>query len=86
MRLDDLKEYNEKKTDAEKEYFSTQAKRLDESIKKIERPEDPDNQKKLKEATYALRAELRMLLETLADYDKSWAIGSEILRALLIVI
>ena len=33
-----------------------------------------------------LRAELRMLLETLADYDKNWATGSEILRALLIVI
>ena len=86
VRLDDLKEYNEKKTDAEKEYFSTQAERLDESIKKVERPEDPDNQEKLKEATYTLRAELRMLLETLADYDKNWAIGSEILRALLIVI
>ena len=33
-----------------------------------------------------LEADLRMLLETLADYDKNWAVGSEMLRALLIVI
>ena len=86
VRLDDLKEYNEKKTDAEKEYFSTREERLHTSIEKAKRSISPDNQEKLQEATHTISAELRMLLETLADYDKNWAIGSEILRALLIAI
>ena len=86
-RLDDLKEYDEKRSDAEKDYFSNREKRLRKSIAAVNKLSSTDNKKKKVKRTIAvLRAELKMLLETLADYDKNWAIGSEILRALLIVV
>ena len=86
VRLDDLKEYNERKTDAEKEYFSTREVRLNETIEELRRLKNSGNKEEQEDAAHTLRAEVRMLLETLADYDKNWAIGSEILRALLIAI
>ena len=85
-RLDDLKEYDEKRSDAEKDYFSNRENRLRESITAVNKLSSTANEKKVKRTIAALRAELKMLLETLADYDKNWAIGSEILRALLIVV
>ncbi len=88
-RLDDLREYDEKRTDAEKEYFRERAERLRESIELAQKTKPNDEAKETKpndEAKGFLEADLRMLLETLADYDKNWAVGSEMLRALLIVI
>ena len=85
-RLDDLKEYDEKRSDAEKDYFEKREKRLRKSIEAVNKLSSKDKNKKVKKTVAALRAELKMLLETLADYDKNWAIGSEILRALLIVV
>ncbi len=87
-RLDDLKEYDEKRGEEEKEYFNKREKRLHKSIKTLKETSSSDTEKvkRRKKAKKALRADLGMLLETLADYDKNWAIGSEILRALLIVI
>ncbi len=82
-RLEDLKEYDEKTTDADKSYFRDRGNRLRESIEKLDGGKSgPDREG----AIHALRADLSMLLETIADYDKNWAIGSEILSALLIVI
>ena len=87
VRLDDLKEYQEQKFDTEeKKYFDDHINRVHKSIKEVEDSEAADGNDKQESTTESLRAELRMLLETLADYDKNWAIGSEILRTLLIVI
>ena len=82
-RLEDLREYDEKKTDADKSYFRDRGKRLRKSIDRLRvRKSGPKREK----ARHALRADLSMLLETIAEYDKNWATGSEFLRALLIVI
>ncbi|MDE0317861.1 MAG: hypothetical protein OXM61_23525, partial [Candidatus Poribacteria bacterium] len=76
--LDDLKEYNERRSDIEeKRYFEDQAERINQAIDEVEKSEETKDN---------LRAELRMLLEIVAYYDKNWAIGSEILRELLIAI
>lgn len=85
-RLEDLKEYNENKTPEEKEYFDKKIKRASKSIKRVQKFQSANDKDKLKKAVKNLRAELRMLLETLADFDKNWAVGSEILRELLIVV
>ena len=82
-RLDDLKEYDEKQGTEEEEYFRRRGERLRKSIRNLRDRAESNN---IERREKALRADLRMLLETLADYDKNWAIGSEILRALLICI
>ena len=82
-RIEDLKEYDEKMTGADKSYFEDRGDRLKNSIEKLERVKSGPARER---ATHALRADLSMLLETIADFDKNWAKGSAILSALLIVI
>lgn len=82
-RIEDLKEYDEKMTDADKSYFEDRGDRLKDSIEKLERVKSGSARER---AIHALRADLSMLLETIADFDKNWAIGSAILSALSIVI
>jgi len=76
--LEDLQEYADDRYD-EKHYDELDW-RIDEAINNIEDAHEPSERD---DAAEVLRGELRTLLEHVADYDRYWAEGSEIIRGLM---
>ena len=88
--LEDLQDYCENRVDRfEEDSYESWRKRIRkgcEEIDRIERRDDEKDEEYLKrrdDASRQLRANLRMLLERLSDYDKHWSEGSAVLAAII---
>ena len=88
LSLEELEEYAEDSAiryDREKYY--DMKKHIDAAIEKIEEIDKSGNADEIArdDAAGLLRAELRTLLERVADYNQNWTMGSELVRALTVL-
>ena len=88
LSLTELEEYAEDSAIRyDREKFYDMKKQIDEAIKKTEEIDDSNNTREVDrdEVSEQLRAELRTLLEHVADYTYNWTMGYELVRALTII-
>ena len=88
--LEDLQEYCENRADRfEEDSYERWRSRIRKSCEKIDQIKRRDNEedekfrKRRDDAARQLRANLRMLLERLSDYDKHWSEGSAVLASII---